>query len=38
VAVVVLNMSDDAVPFSFWIDGAAARTASPAHSIMTLVY
>jgi len=38
VAVVVLNLSDDTVPFSFWIDGAAAKTSSPAHSIMTLVY
>jgi len=38
VAVVVLNLSDDAVPFSFWIDGETAKTTSPAHSIMTLVY
>jgi glucosylceramidase len=38
VAVVVLNLSDETVPFSFWIDGAAAKTTSPAHSIMTLVY
>jgi glucosylceramidase len=38
VAVVVLNLSDDTVPFSFWIDGQTAKTTSPAHSIMTLVY
>jgi glucosylceramidase len=38
VAVVVLNLSDDTVPFSFWIDGETAKTTSPAHSIMTLVY
>ncbi len=38
VAVVVLNLGDETVPFSFWIDGAAAKTTSPAHSIITLVY
>jgi glucosylceramidase len=38
VAVVVLNLSDDSVPFSFWIDGETAKSESPAHSIMTLVY
>jgi glucosylceramidase len=38
VAVVVLNLSDETVPFSFWIDGETAKTTSPAHSIMTLVY
>jgi glucosylceramidase len=38
VAVVVLNLSEDTVPFSFWIDGQTAKTTSPAHSIMTLVY
>ena len=38
VAVVVLNLSDDTVPFSFWIDGETAKSESPAHSIMTLVY
>jgi glucosylceramidase len=37
-AVIVLNLSDDAVPFSFWIDGAAAKSTSPAHSIMTVLY
>jgi hypothetical protein len=36
--VVVLNLSDDTVPFSFWIDGETAKTTSPAHSIMTLIY
>jgi glucosylceramidase len=38
VAVVVLNLSEDTVPFSFWIDGETAKSESPAHSIMTLVY
>jgi glucosylceramidase len=38
VAVVVLNLSDETVPFSFWIDGETAKSASPAHSIITLVY
>jgi glucosylceramidase len=38
VAVVVLNLSDDTVPFHFWIDGESAKTTSPAHSIITLVY
>jgi len=38
VVVVVLNLGDETVPFSFWIDGAAARSESPAHSIMTLIY
>jgi glucosylceramidase len=37
VAVVVLNLGDEAVPFSFWIDGETAKTTSPAHSIITLV-
>jgi glucosylceramidase len=38
VAVVVLNLTDETVPFSCWIDGAAAETTSPAHSIITLIY
>ena len=38
VAVVVLNLGDEAVPFSFWIDSETAKTTSPAHSIITLVY
>jgi len=36
-AVVVLNLSDSAQPFSLWLDGQAAKTSSPAHSIMTLL-
>jgi glucosylceramidase len=35
-AVVVLNRTDKDVPFQLWIDGRAARTTSPAHSIVTL--
>jgi len=38
VAVVVLNTSDKEEPFFLWSDGKAARTASPAHSIMTMIY
>jgi glucosylceramidase len=38
IAVVVLNLSDETVPFSFWIDGETSKTTSPAHSIITLVY
>jgi glucosylceramidase len=37
-AVVVLNLSDETVPFSFWIDGETSKTTSPAHSIMTVLY
>jgi glucosylceramidase len=36
-AVVVMNSSDKAQPFFFWLEGQAAKTESPAHSIMTLV-
>jgi glucosylceramidase len=35
--VVVLNLSDDKLPFRLWIDGKAAQTVSLAHSIMTVV-
>ena len=38
VVVVVLNLSDKEEPFSLWQEGKKARTTSPAHSIMTLVY
>jgi glucosylceramidase len=37
IAVVVLNLSDQALSFNLWLSGKAARTSSPAHSIMTLV-
>ena len=37
IAVVVMNMSDEAHPFYLWLDGKAAKTGSPAHSIMALV-
>jgi glucosylceramidase len=37
IAVVVLNLSDQAQPVSVRLGGKAARTNSPAHSIMTLV-
>jgi len=35
--VVVVNASDDSVNFQLWQDGKAAKTSSPAHSIMTFV-
>lgn len=38
VAVVVLNLSDQEQPFSLWSEGRAAKTSSPAHSIMTLIF
>lgn len=37
IVVVVLNLSDNAIPFNLWMAGTAAETKSPAHSIMTLV-
>jgi glucosylceramidase len=37
IVVIVLNLSDDAVPYNIWIDGNAAATNSPAHSIVTVV-
>jgi glucosylceramidase len=37
-AVVVLNLRDEAIDFKLWIDGQAAATSSPAHSIITFVY
>ena len=38
IAVVALNLSDTEQPFSIWLAGQAAKTTSPAHSIMTLVF
>jgi glucosylceramidase len=37
IAVVVMNTSDKEEPFYLWLEGKAAKTRSPAHSIMTLV-
>ena len=37
VAVVVLNMTDDVLPFRLWMEGYSAGTESPAHSILTLI-
>jgi glucosylceramidase len=37
IAVVVMNATDESEPYYLWMDGKAARTTSPAHSIMTLV-
>jgi glucosylceramidase len=38
IAVVVLNPSQIAQPFWLWINGQAAKTSSPPHSIITLVF
>jgi glucosylceramidase len=38
VAVIVLNTTEKDVPFVTWIDGVAAKTTSPAHSIVTLTF
>jgi glucosylceramidase len=38
VAVVVLNTTDEALPFRLWTGGEAATANSPAHSIITMVY
>ena len=37
IAVIVMNPSDEAQRFFLWLEGKAAQTDSPAHSIMTLV-
>jgi len=37
IAVVVLNLSDQAQPFNLWLGGKTTANTSPAHSIMTLV-
>jgi glucosylceramidase len=37
IAVVVLNLSDQAQPFILWLGGKTTKTSSPAHSIMTMV-
>jgi len=37
IAVVVLNLSDKAQPFNFWLNGKSAKSTSPSHSIITLV-
>lgn len=37
IAVIVMNLSDETQPFFLWLEGKAAQTNSPAHSIMTLV-
>jgi len=38
IVVVVLHLSDKAQPFSLWVEGQAAKTIGPAHSIMTLAF
>ena len=37
IAVIVMNPSDDKIPYRFWIAGQAAETISLPHSIQTLV-
>ena len=36
-AVVVMNKTDENIDYFLWINGKAAKTSSPAHSIATLV-
>jgi glucosylceramidase len=38
VSVVVMNRGEKEVPYYLWMDGEAAETKSPAHSIQTLVF
>lgn len=38
IAVVVLNLSEQAQPFNLWLGGKSAGVASPAHSIATIVF
>lgn len=38
IAVVVMNRTDEKIPFSLKANGKTAVSSSPAHSIMTLVY
>jgi len=38
IAVIVLNRTERAHPFLLWNGGKAAKTDSPAHSILTLVF
>jgi glucosylceramidase len=38
IAVVVMNSSAGVQPFYLWLNGKAARTGSPAHSIETFVF
>ena len=37
IAVIVLNLTDEAQPFNLWVNGKSAKSTSPAHSIITLV-
>jgi glucosylceramidase len=37
IAIVALNLSDQAQPFNFWLGGRTARVSCPAHSIVTIV-
>lgn len=37
ISIVVMNKTDKEVPYFLWIDGNAAETKIPAHSIQTLV-
>jgi glucosylceramidase len=38
IAVVVLNVSNEKLPYRLWVKGKAAETTSLPHSIMTLVF
>jgi len=38
IAVVVMNPTDEKISYRIWMNGKAAETVSPAHSISTLVF
>lgn len=38
IAVVVMNESEGGQPFYLWMNGKAAKTSSPAHSISTFLF
>jgi glucosylceramidase len=37
IAAIVMNGSDKSEPYYLWVDGVAAQTESPAHSIQTVI-
>ena len=38
IVVVVVNTTDNALPYRLWIEGQATEATSRAHSIMTLIF
>lgn len=37
IAVVILNLTNEEIPLMLWVEGHAAKQASPAHSIITVL-